>query len=95
MSVESLPEHLFIQDWLTKNDPSTQRWLTSGRRQGLFWQWTHRNGLFNFQYDQGWLPLTEQEQRMRFFLVYANQSTIIVFFNISTYIIHPFLTVSR
>ncbi len=77
MSVESFPEHLFIQDWLNTNDPSTQRWLTSGRRNGLLWQWAKRAGLLNFQYDQGWLPYTEQEQRIRLFLVYAYQSTIL------------------
>jgi hypothetical protein len=74
LSVESFPEHLFIQDWLNANDPSTQRWLTSGRRNGIFWQWVKRTGLLNLQFDQGWLPHTEQEQRIRSFLVYAYQS---------------------
>ncbi|CAF3382137.1 unnamed protein product [Rotaria sp. Silwood1] len=74
LSVESLPEHLFIQEWLDTNDPSTQRWLTSGRRNGIFWQWTKRTGLLNLQFDQGWLPLTEQEQQARSFLVYAYQN---------------------
>ncbi len=75
MSVETLPEHLFIQDWLNTNDPSTQRWLTSGRRNRNFWQWVKRTGLLNLQFDQGWLPNTEQEQEIRLFLVYAYQST--------------------
>ncbi len=76
LSVESLPEHLFIKNWLNERDPSTQRWITSGRRSGPFWQWAKSTGLINFQFDQGWLPRTEQEQRIRSFLVYAYQSTL-------------------
>lgn len=75
LSVESLPEHLFVQNWLNAHDPSTQRWITSGRRNGPFWQWAKSTGLINLQFDQGWLPRTEQEQRLRSFLVYAYQST--------------------
>jgi hypothetical protein len=74
LSVESFPEHSFIQDWLNVNDPSTQRWLTSGRHNGPLWQWVKRTGLLNFQFDQGWLPNTQQEQQIRSFLVYAYQS---------------------
>jgi hypothetical protein len=74
LSVESLPEHLFVQNWLTVHDPSTQRWITSGRRNGPFWQWVKSTGLINLQFDQGWLPRTEQEQRLKSFLVYAYQS---------------------
>ncbi|CAF5150615.1 unnamed protein product, partial [Rotaria magnacalcarata] len=75
LSVESFNEHLFIQNWLTENDPSAQRWLTSGKRNGLIWQWTKRSGLFNFQYDQGWLPLTEEEKQKGSFIVYTYQSS--------------------
>jgi hypothetical protein len=74
LSVESLPEHLFVKNWLNIRDPSTQRWITSGRRNGPFWQWAKSTGLINLQFDQGWLPRTEQEQRIRSFLVYAYQS---------------------
>ena len=74
--MESFTEHQFIQQWLITNDPSTQRWLTSGRRSGLFWQWLKRTGLLNLQFDQGWLPKTEQERQIRLFLVYAYQSTV-------------------
>jgi hypothetical protein len=77
LSVESLPEHLFIQNWLNIRDPSTQRWITSGRRNGPFWQWAKSTGLINFQFDQGWLPRTDQEQRIRSFLVYAYQSILL------------------
>ncbi len=80
MSVESFPEHVFIQDWLNINDPSTQRWLTSGRRNGIFWQWAKRTGLLNFQFDQGWLPNTREEQQIRLFLVYAYQSTTLLLY---------------
>jgi len=80
LSVESLPEHLFVQNWLNEHDPSTQRWITSGRRNGPFWQWAKSTGLINFQFDQGWLPRTEQEQRIRSFLVYAYQSILLLFF---------------
>ena len=75
LSVESLPEHLFVRNWLNERDPSTQRWITSGRRSGPFWQWTKSTGLMNFQFDQGWLPRTEEDQRRKSFLVYAFQST--------------------
>lgn len=77
LSVESLPEHLFIQEWLNTNDPSTQRWITSGRRNGPVWQWAKQTGPINLQYDQGWLPNTEQEQRLRSFLVYGYQSNVV------------------
>ena len=63
-----------MQDWLNTHDPSTQHWMTSGRRNGPFWQWVKSTGLLNLQFDQGWLPRTEQEQRIRSFLVYAYQS---------------------
>ncbi|CAF0946530.1 unnamed protein product [Adineta steineri] len=75
LSVESLPEHLFVQDWLNANDPSAQHWLTSGRRNGPFWQWIKRTGILNFQFNQGWLPNTEIEQQLRSFLFYAYQSS--------------------
>ena len=74
LSVESLPEHLFIRNWLNERDPSTQRWITSGRRSGPFWQWAKSTGLMNFQFDQGWLPRTEEDQKRKSFLVYAFQS---------------------
>jgi len=80
LSVESFPEHVFIQDWLNINDPSTQRWLTSGRRNGIFWQWAKRTGLLNFQFDQGWLPNTREQQQRRLFLVYAYQSTTLLLY---------------
>jgi hypothetical protein len=78
LSVESFSEHQFIQNWLTTNDPSAQRWLTSGRRNGIFWQWAKRTGLLNFQFDQGWLPYTQEEQQLRLFLLYAYQSTMLL-----------------
>lgn len=78
MSVESFPEHVFIQNWLSENDPSTQRWLTSGRRNGAFWQWNKRSGPLNLVYNQGWLPTTEEEQQLRSFIVYSFQSKTIV-----------------
>ena len=65
---------MFIQDWLRANDPSLQRWQTSGRRNGPFWQWVKRTSILNLQFDQGWLPFTEQERQIRLFLVYAYQS---------------------
>ncbi|CAF1109158.1 unnamed protein product, partial [Adineta ricciae] len=74
-SVESFPEHLFIQDWLNANDPSSQLWLTSGRRNGPFWQWVKRTGISNLQFDQGWLPNTQAEIQLRLFIVYAYQSS--------------------
>ena len=76
LSVESLPEHLFIRNWLNEHDPSAQRWITSGRRSGPFWQWAKSTGLMNFQFDQGWLPRTEEDQKRKSFLVYAFQSTL-------------------
>lgn len=78
MSVETFSEHVFIQDWLTENDPSTQRWMTSGQRYGLYWKWAKRTGLFNLQYDQGWLSVPELERQLRYFLVYAFQSILII-----------------
>ncbi|CAF0865975.1 unnamed protein product [Adineta ricciae] len=75
LSVESFPEHLFIQDWLNANDPSSQLWLTSGRRNGPFWQWVKRTGISNLQFDQGWLPNTQAEIQLRLFIVYAYQSS--------------------
>ncbi|CAF1990480.1 unnamed protein product [Rotaria magnacalcarata] len=73
LSVESLPEHLFIQNLLNTNDPSTQNWITSGRRNGPFWQWIKSTGPINLQYDQGWLPQTTQDQQIRSNLVYGYQ----------------------
>jgi len=78
LSVESFSEHQFIQNWLRTNDPSEQRWLTSGRRNGIFWQWVKRTGPLNFQFDQGWLPYTQEEQQLRLFLLYAFQSTTLL-----------------
>ncbi|CAF0955687.1 unnamed protein product, partial [Didymodactylos carnosus] len=74
LSVETLPEHLFVQDWLNNNDPSTQKWLTSGRRNGIQWQWFTNQQNIPFMFDQGWLPRTEIDRLTRSYLVYAYQN---------------------
>ena len=53
VAVESLTEHMFIQDYLTKNDIEQRKWYTSGQEVGNRWIWTSINAVFS--YEQGFL----------------------------------------
>jgi hypothetical protein len=67
VSVESLQEHMFIQNYLSKNDIEQRRWYTSGQEIGNRWVWTSTGGVFGF--EQGFLPTIATDQGT--VLVYA------------------------
>jgi hypothetical protein len=69
-AVESITEHMFIRDYLAKNDIEQRRWYTSGQEVGDRWVWTSMGSVFS--YDQGFLPLTQED--MGSSLVYAYRS---------------------
>ncbi len=60
LSVESLSEHMFIKDWLRKNDIEQREWYTSGQDLGERWTWTSLNAVFSF--ELGFLPDTPYDQ---------------------------------
>ncbi len=75
VSVESLQEHMFIQNYLSKNDIEQRRWYTSGQEIGNRWVWTSTGGVFGF--EQGFLPSIATDQGT--VLVYAYSCMYITF----------------
>jgi hypothetical protein len=65
--VESLAEHMFVQDYLSKNDIEQRRWYTSGQEMGGRWIWTSTGAVFSF--DMGFLTYDPNDQGTN--LVYA------------------------
>lgn len=57
LSVESLIEHMFIQNYLSQNDIEQRKWYTSGVETAGRWTWSSTNSIFS--YEQGWLKSTQ------------------------------------
>ena len=58
IAVESITEHMFLQDYLSKNDVEQRKWYTSGQEINNRWSWTSINSVFSF--EQGFLdPLPD------------------------------------
>jgi hypothetical protein len=75
LAVESITEHMFIQEYLKNNDIEQRRWYTSGESISGRWTWSSTKAVFN--YEQGFLDTkTNQFQNIGQYLTYAYECNI-------------------